>query len=232
MKALLGLLGTFLFTTMVVAADVEGLIKKLKDRDPEVRRSAAKALGEAGPEAKTAVSALAHALKDSDLYVRRFAAQSLGEIGGDARAAVPALVNALNDPKREVVEAAASALGKMGKAGVEPLAKLVKDGSNDPEIRRKAVEALGELGADARAALPVLLDALSMKLGKGKGKEKPVDLRTDAATALGAIASPDDKNVLDALNAIANDKKVRDRTLKKAVSDALQRINSKKTKAS
>jgi HEAT repeat protein len=227
MKALLSLVAGLLLTAVAAAADVEGLIKQLKDRDPEVRRGAAKSLGEAGTEAKAAVPALMQALKDNDLFVRRFAAQSLGQIGSEAKAAVPVLVGALKDPKREVVEAAAGALGKMGKSGVEPLVKVVKDNGSDPAVRRKAVESLGEIGSDAHDALPVLTDALNMKLGK----TNVGDLRTEAATALGAIAGPDDKKAVEALEALAADKKVRDRTLKKAVNDALKQINGKKSKA-
>src|SRR6516162_5148467 len=98
MKQFLGILGAVLCLAMPArAADIDGLVKQLKDPDADVRRSAAKLLGEAGPEAKPAVAALSAALKDRDRYVRRYAAQSLGEIGPDAKAAVPSLATAMKD---------------------------------------------------------------------------------------------------------------------------------------
>jgi HEAT repeat protein len=228
MKALLGLVGIVLCATVATATDADEWIKQLKDKDPEVRRGAAKSLGEApGPDPKPAVEALTLALKDRDLFVRRFAAQSLGEIGPNAKAAAPALVATLDDPKREVAEAAAAALGRLGSAAVEPLIKVVKEGNQDIAVRRKAVEALGNIGPDAKAALPVLTEALQLT-PKKKGKDKPPDLRTEAATALGAIANADDQAVLDALTNLVNDKKLGDRNLKKAAAEAIKSIQGRK----
>src|SRR5216683_3262674 len=107
------------FASAATAADVDELVKRLKDADNDVRRAAAKSLGEAGADAKTAVGALSQALKDNDLFVRRFAAQALGMIGPDAKDSVPSLAVLLKDgkEKKEVQEAAATALGKIGKPG-------------------------------------------------------------------------------------------------------------------
>ncbi len=191
------------------AADVDGLVKQLKSPDADMRRAAAKALGEAGPDAKPAITALAHALSDKDLFVRRFAAQALGEIGPDARSAVKPLSETLKDPKKEVVEAAATALGKIGAA--EPLAALVGDTRREAAPRRKAIEALGLMKADARPAVPALTKALKDK-----------DLRIEAAEALGEIG-PDASSALKDLEAIAASKE-RDRNFKKAVNDAIKKI--------
>jgi HEAT repeat protein len=194
------------------AADVPALVKQLKSTDPDMRRSAAKELGEAGADAKPAITALAEALKDRDLFVRRFAAQALGEIGPDARPAVKALTGALNDPKKEVSQAAATALGKIGAA--EPLAALVADTKKETTARRKAIEALGAMKADARSAVPTLTKAL---------KER--ELRLEAADALGEIG-PDASSALKELQSISEDKKERDRNFKKAVNEAIKKIKS------
>ena len=86
------------------------LIRKLSSKDNEVRRAAAKELGESGQEAKAAVKALTKALKDRDLYVRRYSAEALGNIGPViAREATPALAAALNDDKPQVRLAAVRA---------------------------------------------------------------------------------------------------------------------------
>jgi HEAT repeat protein len=224
MKKLLGVVAMGLFLTFsALAADVETLIKQLKDTDSDARRAAAKALAEAGGDARAAAPALVKALKDKDMFVRRFAAQALGEIGADPKEVVPGLKKALDDPRKEVQEAAAVALGKMGGDAVAPLAAVVKDGGREPEVRRKAVEALGAIGAEARPAVTVLIDALKGGGGKNKKMANPADIRVEVAIALGNIASPGDKEVISALQDLT-DKKQRDRTLKKAANESLQKL--------
>jgi HEAT repeat protein len=227
MKHLLGLVGILLGVTVARGADVADLIKQLKDGDNDGRRAAAKALGEGGAGSKAAVPALIKALKDKDLFVRRFSAQALGDIGPDARSAVPALTAALNDPRKEVQTAAAVALGKLGPSGVETLIGIVKDDGKDAVTRRQAVESLGRLGADAHAAVPVLTALLKMNTGKSKKKMAPEDLRIDGATALGAIAKPDDKDALDTLRALTGSKTA-SRNLKMAANAALRKIRDNK----
>src|SRR5436189_671311 len=71
---------------------VDDLIKELKNSDSDLRRAAARKLGEMGADARKAGPALVTALKsDKDLFVRRFAAQALGEVGAEPKTAVPAL---------------------------------------------------------------------------------------------------------------------------------------------
>jgi HEAT repeat protein len=208
-------------------ADVGALIKQLKDGDNDARRAAAKALAEAGGDARAAVPALVRALKDKDLFVRRFAAQALGEVGADPKEALVPLRNALNDPRKEVQEAAATALGKLGAPAVGALAAVVKDPNKETEVRRRAVEALGEMGPDARPAVPVLVGTL--KAGGGKKKVPgDADIRVEIATALGNIAAPGDKKVLDALTALTDRKQVRDRSLMQAARQAIQKLQKNK----
>src|SRR5260370_40669517 len=118
MKKLLGAAAAFLcLVVSVQAADVEDLVKQLKDKDPDIRRKAAKELADVGADAKPAVPALVASLKDNDLFVRRFSAQALGAIGPDAQGALPALQKIVKDgnEKKEVQEAAVLAIGKMGR---------------------------------------------------------------------------------------------------------------------
>jgi HEAT repeat protein len=225
MKKLLGVVGMALCLTFsALAADVEGLIKQLKDTDNDARRAAAKALADAGGDARVAAPALARAVtNDRDMFVRRYAAMALGEIGAEPREVVPALAKALDDKRKEVQEAAAVALGKMGGAAVRPLVAVVKDGNREPEVRRKAVESLGALGSEARPAVGVLVDALKGGGGGGKKMANADDIRIEVVIALGNIASPGDKEVIAALQNMT-DKKQRDRTLKKAATDALAKL--------
>lgn len=78
-------------------AAIPALKTALTDADPEVRRQAARALGQMGPEAEPAVPELTQALSDKEATVRLAAAQALGRIGPAAAPAIPALVDALDE---------------------------------------------------------------------------------------------------------------------------------------
>ena len=67
---------------------LEPLVKALSDDDLPLRRAAAQAIGEIGPDAKAAVAPLAAALKDRTRGIREAAAVALWRIG---KPAVPAL---------------------------------------------------------------------------------------------------------------------------------------------
>ncbi len=230
MRKLLGITPALLVLSLTAnAADIDDLIKKMKDSDVSVRRHAAKALAEAGPESRPALAALIKGLKDPDLYVRRFSAQAIGNIGPDAKAAQSALKAVLADTreKKDVQEAAAAALGKLGTGGVDALIAVIKDPNKEPEVRRKALDAIGQMGPNARAAVPALVEALK---GGGGGKKKaanPDDIRMDAAAALGQVASAKDEEALAALSSLAG-QKGKNNALKSAANNAIRKIKARK----
>jgi HEAT repeat protein len=232
MRYVLAVLGLALSVSLAAADEVPELIKQLKEGDAEARRNAAKSLGESGSAAREVVPALIAALRDSDRYVRRFATRSLGELGPAAKPAVPALNAILREGKdgKEVLDAAATALGKIGDGAgsVATLVVTLRDTSREPEVRRQAAEALGKLGREAKTAIPALVAVL--KPAKGPQPAGSGDLRAEAATALAEIATADDKSAVEALTALSTDRASRrDRTLMKAVGDALKKIQSKKS---
>ena len=108
--------------------------------------------------------------------VRRAAARSLGELG---KAAFPALrkAKALQDPNAEVRRLVIETVSWMGPAGVSPLKAALEDA--EPDVRRAAARALGNLGAEARAARAALVTAAS--------DPKSEDVRTAADKALRLI---------------------------------------------
>ena len=137
---------------------ISSLVQALKAQDPVVRTTAALALGEFGQEAKVAVSELIEALKENNPY----AAHALGRIGPDARDAIPALITALHGPTSGN---AAHALKKIDPtneisvpAAIEEFKKTFENG--DVQARLRITAALGYLGPAAKAATPVLIEAI------------------------------------------------------------------------
>ena len=112
--------------------------ERLKDPDKHVRRQAAYALGQIGPEAAKAVAALAAAADDNQLEVGWFALDALGRIGPAASRAVPEIVRIIKDSQE--------------------YSKTL------PEYRLlqiSGVTALGKIGANDGATIGVLDEALS-----------------------------------------------------------------------
>jgi HEAT repeat protein len=232
MRTLRWVFGVLLCTGITAqAADIDALIKQLKDKDSDARRAAAKELAEAGKDAQAATPALIKSLGDKDLFVRRFSAQALGEIEADPKVAAPALAALLKDSKekKEVQEAAATSLGKMGSAGATPLTAAIKDDGTDPDVRRKAIDAVGEIGPDAKSAIPALIGALKMAGGNKKNPNKDTDCRVEAATALGHIATAKDTDALDALKEIGGGKDLKkNKNLGDAIKKAINEIEKRK----
>ncbi len=117
-----------------------------------MRKTAAYALGKLGRTEGTA--ALVAALKDKDIEVRGAAAVALGEYR-DASAIAP-LTAALEDKSEFVRAQSARALGVNGRAAAQSVPLLIKllTSDKDPNVKRHAATALGQIGE--RAALPAL----------------------------------------------------------------------------
>jgi hypothetical protein len=230
MRWVLGLLLCFGITAQ--AADIDALIKQLRDKDTDARRRAVKELGEAGKDAQTATAALIKATKDDDLFVRRFAARALGDIEADPKVAVPALKDMLlnNKEKKEAQQAAAEALGKMGALAVPPLTIVIKADDTDNDVRRKALESVGKIGPDAKTAIPTLVAELKMNGGgTKKNPNKDRDFRVEAAIALGHVGTANDKEALDALRDLAGGKDLKNnKSLGDAIKSAVKEIEMRK----
>ncbi len=141
------------------APAVPELISAMFAENKDVRRWAAYALGQIGPQsAPAAIPALAAALTDEDLGVRKSAALALGWIGPKAAPAIPALDAGLRDENYGVRSHVVSALGSLGPKAVPSLVKALSLG--DRRIRANAVASLAEIGPGARPAVPRLIVAL------------------------------------------------------------------------
>jgi len=135
------------------------MVVALADPDAQVRAAAAWALSQTGAPVAAAVPALAKALSDSSPRVRSLAAIALEAMGPAAVPALPELVRALGDPVDYVRVPAATALGAMGTAArgaVHPLAERLLVRDEEVMVLRSVADALGDIGPDARDALPAL----------------------------------------------------------------------------
>jgi hypothetical protein len=122
-------------------AAVETLVAALRDENAVTREAAAVGLRFA--EKPATIDALTRALEDREASVRAAAAWALGEIE-DSRA-IPALERTLKDAESVVRINAAWALGEIeDPAAIPALTALLRD-DRDPEVRRMAAWALGNI---------------------------------------------------------------------------------------
>jgi HEAT repeat protein len=182
-----------------IAKRTEGvpvLADALRDRDTDVRITAAAALGKFGRAARPAVPALSDALKDSNAEVRAYAAAALHHIGPEAKPAVGALLEALSnsDPTRRAH--AAYALSGMGSEAREAAAALRK-ALDDPdgEVRLFAARAVWAGDPRIDEVLPVVTRVLNEQ------RHDPV-LRSQAAAFLGSLGPPAHKAIPDLFEAL------------------------------
>jgi HEAT repeat protein len=164
------------------------LIENLKSRRYKSRISAAKILGEFGPEAHTAIPVLVNALEDENNLVRENAARALGDIcrkpesevplfddsehvntarapgsiDERAESIIPHLLKAMKDEEPNVRSLAVYALLEIGVINEVVLAAMI-EGYKDTatRVRERIVEHIDEIAPDAGSAITWLLDAMN-----------------------------------------------------------------------
>jgi serine/threonine protein kinase len=167
--------------SVIMSARVQALVKQLKDESAEVRGTAAETLGSLGSEAQPAVPALVERVQDDVWSNSGFSRDNAaGNTSKDAAVAAlltiapdeveSALVRAAestNDRVRTWATAKLGALSKddansTGKVGMSRrVAALVKQLTDkDANVRHAAAIALGNLGDEARPAVPALIDRI------------------------------------------------------------------------
>ncbi len=187
---------------------VPDLIENLGDSDPQVVWRSVRALGDYGEEAVAAAPKLRELLSNGDPILQYHAAIALGKIGDRSEPTVDALVDAVGSADGRVSRAAVTALKtlKPGPAKVLPALKkalvsddhmvtvnaldaiveaeadavpLLNEMLKDPETMYLAVTAISEIGDEAAATVPTLLELL--------GSTKHSQLETQIILALGRI---------------------------------------------
>jgi len=154
-----------------VAEEVRNLLPALRtalghvalhDEDDAVRAGAAHALLRAGPQPASEVGALMDALRNEIDVVRFHAAIALGDLGPAGRPAVPALIAASHwDVEPAVRVGSAMALWKIDRRVPLVLYVLTEAlGDANELICWVAADGLGQIGPQAREAVPALHQAL------------------------------------------------------------------------
>jgi HEAT repeat protein len=175
---------------------IPALVRALRDKDPDVRATAAGAIGGFGPIARAAIVPLTELLSDNGLYwvfdapdmarqrpVRYEMAQALGMIGPAAASALPKLKGVFqSDSDGQVRAAAAVAALRIDPRQKEALPALIKilEKDDDDWSQAVALEEIESLGPKAALATDGLKSALQ--------HSEWYDTRARAATALAAVA--------------------------------------------
>ncbi|MDY6906429.1 MAG: HEAT repeat domain-containing protein [Thermodesulfobacteriota bacterium] len=158
----------------------------------EVRKAAARALGEIGFAARAANPALIETAKSDDYAVRLAAVKALGRIGPRSEnQVIAALKNALDDPDYDVRREAAAALGRFGiedNATVDELVRSLSD--QDFDVRREAAISLGRLGPSSDETIKALVNALD---------DRDADVRAAVVSALGKVSERKQPQVMTAV---------------------------------
>jgi len=204
---------------MRTAAASKLALPALSDPVPMVRAVAAQAVLSIGPE--QSVSALAPLLNDKDEFVRRETAYALGLT--HSQSATQELGNLLlNDKDDGVRSAAAVALGEIkDEAAVVVLSSVLAPELITPGKKKTRVEKNSfVLRAVARSLGQIRSRSGSQALAAALGNEKnELDVRREAAMALGAIGDP------SAVSVLTSAASSEDPYLAKAASESLRKIS-------
>ncbi|QGJ71165.1 Hypothetical protein PBC10988_28680 [Planctomycetales bacterium 10988] len=186
---------------------IRPLIRVLNGGDEEAQWRAARTLGSIGPDAEPAIDALAKALKSDSTLVKAQSAFALGRIGKASAKVAPELAEAFTDEnalvRRAVLRALTNirpgpkvmiplmaqamqkadpahivpilqTLSEFGEEVVPPLTEALKE---EGEARYWALIVLADIGPDARAAVPALVEVLK------SSEDEQIRLRTLLALA-------------------------------------------------
>jgi HEAT repeat protein len=152
--------------------DIVGVLASALAGPPLLRVQAARALGQIGPPAQTAIASLSRLAGDTDVHAASVACEALGQIGGPSGAA-PLVTRLLkSDGASKPAALALSRLGPAARLAVAPLISALKSHKQDGGFARAVLERLGEI------AVPDLESAL---------KEPDAATRQGAAEVLGLM---------------------------------------------
>ena len=137
---------------------MKALTEGLRSPNRDVRAAAAWAFTQMGRDATGATEALAAAMSDTDAVVRGLAAIALRDVSDVSDAVADTLAAHLTDPDENVRMVTANALAGHPAAAKREMSKLITAAGlpDHRHVLRSVALALGSIGPDAKAALPVL----------------------------------------------------------------------------
>jgi HEAT repeat protein len=134
-------------------------VNDLRSPNESTRLMAATALGEMGPEAKSALPALASTIDDPSPKVRMSVVWSLVHVDPTGKEVLVYLYSAMKDDDVGVRVYAVKAVGKLRAGGAQAapeLERLLKDPA--PRVRKATAEAFAAIGPAANNSRPYLVD--------------------------------------------------------------------------
>jgi HEAT repeat protein len=208
--------GAALLTLGCSSSRVDELAAELRDGNVQARRAAALSLKELSSEKSNAIPSLVNAANgDDDMEVRRLSLQALATMGPRAQECLPRLTPLLEDSEESVRIATALAIARIDpdSESCRPvLIRAMRAGNGGILL------AVGKLGADAKWAVPALVELLSHDL---------VQLRSLAAHTLGQIG-PAAGDAVPALERMSHN---RDPAVREVALEALEHLRSAQTNA-
>ena len=169
----------------VGAPVVPALAEMLTHETAHVRHAAALPLGDMGPGAAPALTALVRAAIDRDESVRQAASQALARvdpawaISPATRLAIPALIDGLRNELPRVSRAATALLLRVGRPAVPALVELLAGWEKEAH-RTVALRILEQFGPSAAEAAPALADLLG---------DSAMEVRLAAAEVLAKVGA-------------------------------------------
>ena len=147
------------------AGQIKELIDTLKVKDPLIRSSAIRALGEIGPKARAAMPLLIKGLEEQELFVTNATIEALGQMGTAAKAAVPHLAKIVNGEEPINAGNALMTLGALGrdaKDAVPAIARALRHPNKN--VRANAISP-GLISTEWAAAILSDAGASARRLG-------------------------------------------------------------------
>ncbi len=139
---------------------ISTLMTALLNQELYIRKSAAQALGNIGPEAREAIPSLISAMKNSSYSMREELVKALAKIEPGVKN-IPTFTLALKDKSSHVRKAAAKALGNIKPEADEAIPVLVEALKDENlGVRIAVMQALGNMGSVAKEAIPALIPLL------------------------------------------------------------------------
>lgn len=132
----------------------EHMVNAFQDKDSVVRYFAIKSMGRVNPRNSGVLVTLRVALRDQSTEVKRAAAVALTSMSPFPTVAYSPLIKALADPDETLRQYIRSSLIDHGSLAVTSLVYALQD--PEPKVRKECAEILGEIGAEAKSAIPKL----------------------------------------------------------------------------